>query len=197
MEQTLDIKIKAMLGNLDLIPEMINPEAFEFFGSNKLSRRTAKVYQLICNISKFHETTADAINWLCIHLDIQTDINNLNPEPTKELFPNIKEYIWGAEPDEETGAFFIFDSKFEENDFLDKCSKVEKYSDILIIGKHFSFDIYENAELLSAALFDATFVIEQCEFERPIVAAMIYAKVASLNIVNPKLFKNNNPDNYE
>lgn len=199
MEYTLDTKIKSMLGNLDLIPEMIDPKAFSFFGDSLLSRRTAKVYQLLCNISKYHETSADAINWLCMNLGIKTDINIMKLEPITEIFPNLKEYIWSAEADEETGAFFIFESKFEETEFLEKCSRIKKYTDLLIIAKYYNFDIYQVAELLAASFYNCNFFMDQrgSEFERPILGAIIYAKLVSNGIIKAELIKNHNPDNNE
>lgn len=199
MEYTLDTKIKSMLGNLDLIPEMINPTGFDFFGDSLLSRRTAKVYQLICNISNYHETTADAIRWLCMNLDIQTDINISRLEPISEVFPNIKEYIWGQETDEDTGAYFVFDSKFEETEFLEKCSNIKKYTDIMIIAKYYNFDIHETAQLMISALYNCNFFLFErgSEFERPILAAIIYAKLVSNKVIEPEIIKNHNPDNYE
>lgn len=200
MDYNLDTNIKNYLGNIELLPQIITPEYFRFFGNNLLAARTAKIYTLICNISKYHETTSDAIRWLCMNIEIETEINVLPITPVINVYDNIKEYILDVDnKDEETLAFWLFEDKSQESKFLSDCRKIQKYSDILLIGKSYGFDIYNNAELILAAVFGECVFISldhNSEFERPLIAAIIYAKLISLNLIPAKSVYNNNNDNY-
>ena len=199
MDYNLDKSINKMLNNLDLIPEMIDPDGFQFFGSDPLNVNTAKIYQLICNISNYHESTSESIRWLCIHLNLHTDINHFPIQPTENIYLNVKSYILDPDNrDEETGAYWVLDNKYQEHQYLNELKKVESYGGLLLLNQKYGLDIYESAEVLaSAALGDITFTTpyRNNSYERPLIAAIVYAKLVAHGVLPSNIIKNLNPDN--